>query len=221
VTVREGDVELLDDVDLRLPGGSTVAVVGRSGAGKSVLAALAARLRDPDEGQILLDDVPLQELSHDALRTSVGCAFERPVLVGRTVGDAIGFGRDDEQVRAAAKANHADEFIERLPRGYDTPLAEAPLSGGEAQRLGLARAWHAERALVLDDATSSLDMVTEMQISRALTEDPRRRTRVIVTHRTSTAARADLVVWLDAGRVQAVGTHDELCDNSSYRQVFG
>jgi ATP-binding cassette, subfamily B, bacterial RamA/AmfB len=221
VTVRAGDAVLLDGVDLALPGGAAVAVIGRSGAGKSVLAALAARLRDPDDGQVLLDGIPLAELSHEALRGAVCCAFERPVLVGATVAEAIGPELDLDLVRAAARSTHAHEFVSRLPQGYHTRLTEAPMSGGEAQRLGLARAWQAERLLVLDDATSSLDMVTEMQISHTLTGDHGGRTRLIVTHRVTTAARADLVVWLEGGRVRAVGPHDQLWDEPAYREVFG
>ncbi len=221
VTASSGGTALLDGIDLTLPGGAAIAVVGRSGAGKSVLAALAARLRDPDVGRVLLDGVPLTELDHDELRAAVGCAFERPVLVGGTVADAISLGRGSYDVRAAAQATHAHEFASRLPQGYDTPLADTPMSGGEAQRLGLARAWGAERLLVLDDATSSLDMVTEMQISRTLTDAGGDTTRLIVTHRASTAARADLVVWLAAGRVRAVGAHDELWDEPEYRENFG
>lgn len=221
VTARSGDSTLLQDIDLTVPGGAAVALVGPSGAGKSVLAALAARLRDPDDGQVLLDGVPLSELSHQALRTAVGCAFERPVLVGGTVADAIGMGLAVDRVQAAARATHAHEFVSRLPHGYNTALSDAPMSGGEAQRLGLARAWHAQRLLVLDDATSSLDMVTEMQISRTLTTDHSRRTRLIITHRVSTAARADVVVWLQDGRVRAVGSHEQLWDEPEYRKVFG
>ena len=223
VTVREDGRTLLDGVDLTVPGGAAVAVVGRSGAGKSVLAELAARLREPDAGQVLLDGVPLPELRHAALRAAIGCAFERPVLVGGTVADAIGMGQDLDRVRAAVRATHAHDFVSRLPQGYDTPLADAPMSGGEVQRLGLARAWHAGRLLVLDDATSSLDMVTEMQISRTLVgaNGDGGRTRLIVTHRAATAARADLVVWLDAGRVRAVGPHARLWRNPEYREVFG
>jgi ATP-binding cassette subfamily B protein len=232
VTVRDGETTLLDSIDLSVPGGTAVAVVGRSGAGKSTLAAVAARLREPDAGQVLLDGVPLGELSHQALRAAVGCAFERPVLVGGTVADAIGLGRNGTPVEAAARATHAHEFVSRLPDGYRTPLAEAPMSGGEAQRVGLARAWHAERLLVLDDATSSVDMVTEMQISRTLTEDhgrrsdpgsarTRRRTRLIVTHRAATAARADLVVWVADGRVRGLGPHRDLWSDPAYREVFG
>ncbi|MFC0108510.1 ABC transporter ATP-binding protein [Kibdelosporangium aridum] len=220
ITVYRGETAVLDDVTLTLPGGKAIAVVGRSGAGKSTLAAVAARLTEPANGDVLLDDVPLKFLAHEDLRKAIGCAFDRPVLVGGTVADAIGMGRAGD-VRSAAKATHAHEFVSRLPRGYNTPLAEAPMSGGEAQRLGLARAWNAERLLVLDDATSSLDMVTEMQIGRTLTEDHGHRTRLIITHRVATAAKADLVVWLDSGRVRAVGPHEVLWRDPAYQAVFG
>lgn len=206
---------LLSDVSFVVPGGSVVAVVGRSGAGKSVLASLAARLRDPVVGAVLLDGVPLSSLSHRELRSAVGCAFERPCLVGATVSSAIGPGFE-----SAARATYAHEFVSRLPLGYDTPLSSAPMSGGELQRVGLARAWSASRLLVLDDATSSVDMVTEMRIGVAMAEAGGR-TRVVVTHRLSTAARADLVVWLDEGRVVGVGEHEELWQRPEYREVFG
>jgi ATP-binding cassette subfamily B protein len=219
VSVRADGVPLLADIDLTVPGGSVAAVVGHSGAGKSVLAALAARLRDPDEGQVVLDGVPLTTVRHEVLRTAVACAFERPVLVGSTVFDAI--GPDLASAEAAARAVHAHEFVSRLPDGYHTPLPDAPMSGGEYQRLGLARAWRADRLLVLDDATSSLDMVTEMQIGATLTGPADPRTRLIVTHRAATAARADLVVWLDRGRIRAVGPHEQLWESGDYREVFG
>lgn len=220
VSVDGADGPLLADVNLSLPGGTTVAVVGSSGAGKSVLAALVARLRDPDRGRVLLDGVPLPELSHAALRSAIGVAFERPALFGTTVAAAIGAGDTDrERVVAAARATHAHGFVSRLPSGYDTLLAEAPLSGGEAQRLGLARAWHADRLLLLDDATSNLDTATEVEISNVLTAG-RERSRLIVTHRARTAERADLVVWLDRGRVRSVGTHRELWLAEDYRRVF-
>lgn len=204
---------LLTGVSFVVPGGCVAAVVGRSGAGKSVLASVAARLRDPSSGTVLLDGVALSSLSHNELRDAVGCAFERPRLVGATVGEAVGS-------EEAARAVYAHEFVTRLPLGYDTPLVDAPMSGGELQRLGLARAWPASRLLVLDDATSSVDMVTEMRIGAALA-GAGGRTRLVVSHRLSTAARADLVVWLEGGCVRAVGTHEELWGQRGYREVFG
>lgn len=214
----------LRGIDLVVPGGSSVAVVGRSGTGKSLLAALAGRLTDPDRGEVLLDGVPLRRLSAGALGRAVGYAFERPVLVGDTIADAVGLGRDTPDrgaVHAAARAACADAFVRRLPGGYDTPPQEAPMSGGERQRLGLARAFaHGERLLVLDDATSSLDTVTERQVGRALSGELGGRTRLIVAHRAATAAAADRVVWLDGGRIRAYGAHATLWRDPDYRAVF-
>ncbi|MEU4832452.1 ABC transporter ATP-binding protein [Streptosporangium sp. NPDC023615] len=240
------DAGVLRGVDLVVPGGRAVAVVGRSGAGKSLLAAVAGRLTDPDRGTVRLDGVPLSELSSEALRAAVGYAFERPVLLGGTVGGTVALGADDapasasvpgspsgsgrdprcasgrdEVVRAAARAARADAFVRRLPLGYDTPLEEAPMSGGERQRLGLARAFaQGRRLLVLDDATSSLDTVTERQVARALSGELRDRTRLIVTHRAATAAAADRVIWLDDGRVRAFADHRSLWADPAYRAVF-
>ncbi|MCI0385927.1 ABC transporter ATP-binding protein [Streptomyces sp. CNQ085] len=224
VTAVRGGREVLRGVDLVVPGGTTVAVVGRSGAGKSTLAALAGRLADPDEGQVLLDGVPLDGIGSAELRREVGHAFERPALFGETVGEAVAFGAYDPgpgAVEDAARAASADAFVRRLPAGYGTALADAPLSGGEFQRLGLARAFaHAGRLLVLDDATSSLDSVTELQVSRALTGRVRPGTRLLIAHRVSSAARADLVAWLEDGRVRAVGPHEVLWELPDYRAVF-
>ncbi|MFJ3723375.1 ATP-binding cassette domain-containing protein [Streptomyces sp. NPDC090045] len=226
VRVVRGGSTVLDAISLVIPGGSTVAVVGRSGAGKTLFAAVAGRLTDPDAGEVLLDGVRLRELTAGALRREVGHAFDRPVLFGDTVGDAIGFGAGPapgpEAVRAAARAAGADPFVRRLPHGYGTRLTDAPMSGGEVQRLGLARAFcHAGRLLVLDDATSSLDTVTAREVERALAHRIRPGTRIVVAHRLSSAVRADLVVWLEDGRMRAVGTHGELWQHEpAYRAVF-
>ncbi|MFD3688492.1 ABC transporter ATP-binding protein [Nocardiopsis sp. NPDC058631] len=225
VGVALDGVWVLRGVDLRVPGGLTVAVVGRSGSGKSTLGAVAGRLTAPDEGEVLLDGVPLGAVAADVLRREVGFAFERPSLQGDTVGDAIASGAETapvERVRSAARAAGADDFVRALPRGYATPLDEAPLSGGELQRLGLARAFaHAGRLMILDDATSSLDTATERLVDRALACEVRPGTRVVIAHRLSTAARADLVVWLEGGRVRAVRTHAELWRDPDYRAAFG
>ncbi|MEU2116327.1 ABC transporter ATP-binding protein [Streptomyces sp. NPDC016459] len=231
VGVARDGVPLLTDVTLTVDGGSTVAVVGRSGAGKSTLAAVAGRLTDPDAGRVLLDGVDLAELPHAALRGATAYAFARPVLdggpaatVGSAVAAGIGPGRGPattaEIVRAATAAG-ADAFIRLLPRGYDTPLDEAPFSGGESQRLGLARAFiGAGRLMILDDAMSSLDTATERQVELALSTLPRPCTKVIVAHRVSTAARADRVVWLEAGRVRRYAPHHRLWEDPDYRAVF-
>ncbi|MFC4535041.1 ABC transporter ATP-binding protein [Sphaerisporangium dianthi] len=221
VTVRVDGRPALRDVGLSVPGGAALAVVGRSGSGKSLFAAVAGRLVDPDEGEVLLDGVPLRRLGRAALRQAVGYAFERPVLFGGTLGEAIAVGRPAGAATAAARAAAADPFIRKLPRSYETPIGEAPMSGGERQRVGLARAFtHGGRLLILDDATSSLDTVTEYQVARALTEELRDRTRVIVAHRAATAARADLVVWLEDGRIRARGRHETLWHDPAYRAVF-
>jgi ATP-binding cassette, subfamily B, bacterial len=224
VTVNVGGQRVLDRLDLVVPGGTSVAVVGRSGTGKSLLAALAGRLIDPDEGQVLLDGVPLHHLDRSELRREVGYGFDRPALIGETLTDVVGFGQhapDQTQVEHAARAACADSFIRRLPQGYRTRFADAPMSGGEIQRVGLARAFaHAGRVLILDDATSSLDTVTELQISHALTEELGARTRLIVAHRASTAARTDFVAWLDGHRIRALGPHHELWNDPDYRAIF-
>ncbi|MCX4817173.1 ABC transporter ATP-binding protein/permease [Streptomyces sp. NBC_01239] len=225
VTARHGERTVLDGIDLVIPGGTTLAVVGRSGAGKSLLAAIAGRLTDPDAGEVLLDGVPLHALRHDALRTAIGYAFDRPALLGTTIEDTIAFGPhppSPTRVREAARFAHADPFIRRLPHGYATPVADAPHSGGESQRLGLARAFaHDTRVLILDDALSSLDTITEHRITNSLTGPDTTGTRLLIAHRATTAARADLVAWLDRGRVRAVGTHTELWGLAGYRGVFG
>jgi ATP-binding cassette subfamily B protein len=224
VTAVRGGETVLHGLNLTVPGGACVAVVGRSGAGKSVLAALAGRLADPEDGIVALDGRPLSELSRDELRDAVAYAFERPVLLGDTLADALAFGRGPVppgQVVAAARAARADEFVRLLPDGYDTPPGGAPLSGGEYQRLGLARAFaHPGRLLILDDATSSLDTVTELHVARALLEGQRGRTRLLTTHRAGTAARADLVAWLDSGRLRALAPHRELWPDPDYRALF-
>ncbi|MFK4150156.1 ABC transporter ATP-binding protein [Streptomyces sp. NPDC004065] len=207
-----------------VPGGLSAAVVGRSGAGKSVLAAVAGRLIVPDEGEVLLDGTPLGRLTRSCLRAEVGFAFARPVLGDGTVAEAVAAGArtvSPQRVRQALRVAGADTFVRRLPDRYDTRLADAPLSGGEHQRLGLARAFaHAGRLLVMDDATSSLDTVTEHAVDQALRRSLGASTRLVVAHRPSVAARADLVIWLEGGRVRAVGTHRHLWKQADYRAVF-
>ncbi|WP_435642416.1 ABC transporter transmembrane domain-containing protein [Streptomyces sp. H49] len=224
VRAGRGGRTVLDGVDLVVPGGTVLAVVGRSGTGKSLLAEVAGRLTDPDAGEVVLDGVPLRDLRHAELRGAVGYAFERPALLGTTIEDTLRFGlsaASPAAVRAAARRACADDFVRRLPHGYATRLADAPRSGGESQRLGLARAFaHGGRLLILDDALSSLDTITERHITRSLLDAGPGPTRLLIAHRAATAARADAVAWLDGGRVRAVGPHRELWRQAEYRAVF-
>ncbi|MFC5754624.1 ABC transporter transmembrane domain-containing protein [Actinomadura rugatobispora] len=224
VTVRIGGRTVLDRLDLTVPAGAGVAVVGASGTGKSVLVSLMGRLVDPHEGRVELDGVPVTAVAPPELRRAVAYAFERPALLGATVHDMIAYARPEagrDEVRRAARTAAADDFVLALPAGYDTPLDRAPLSGGELQRLGLARAALTDaRVLVLDDATSSLDTATEVKVTRALQRLLARRTSLVVARRPATAARADLVAWLDGGRIRALAPHADLWPDPEYRAVF-
>ena len=157
----------------------------------------------------------MTSIGRAALRRAVVYAFDRPALFGGTPREAIAFGvsrPSTAQILAAARDAAASEFLRRLPAGLDTPSAQAPMSGGEIQRIGLARAFaHADQArlLILDDAMSSLDTVTEMRVSQALTTHRGGRTCLIIAHRAATAARADLVAWLDRGKLRALRPHHE------------
>ncbi|MFD8493861.1 ABC transporter ATP-binding protein [Amycolatopsis sp. NPDC059657] len=227
----QGTVELrqvtvagaLEELDLTVLGGTYLAVVGRSGSGKSVLVEVLGGLRPPDHGQVLLDGVALSQLRTEELRAVVGYAFERPALLGATVAEAVGYGSwaGDGAVEDACRRAQVHDVVVRLPLGYHTPLTETPLSGGEAQRLGLARAIvHNPKILILDDATASLDTVTEAAVEQAIESALPGRTRIVVTHRATTAARADLVAWLEDGRVRAVAPHRTLMREPGYRAVF-
>ncbi len=224
VTVMGTDGPVIENLDLTVPGGVELAVVGASGSGKSVLAALAGRLIDPDAGMVSLDGVALPQLSHEALRGAVGYAFERPAPLGETVGETIGLGAEPQRVERAAVAAAADGFIRKLPDGYETPLERAPLSGGETQRLGLARALARAgaglRLIVLDDATAALDTVTEARVGAAMESATAGRTRIVIARRAAAAARADLVAWLENGALRALAPHHELWAEPEYRALL-
>ena len=224
VTVRAGSQRLLTAVDLDVPAGATVAVVGRSGAGKSTLALVAGGLVHPDDGDVLLDGEPLGGLDALDRRDAIAFAFDVPHLVGSTVADALGYGlgaANRADLHRALERAQATGFVARLPGGLDAELAGAPFSGGERQRLGLARALvRRPRLLILDDATSSLDTVTEARVQDAIATAAGESTTIVVAHRIATAARADLVAWLDGGVLRRVGAHADLWHDPAYRAVF-
>ncbi len=214
-----GGPPVLEDVDLRIPAGTAVAVVGSTGSGKTTLAYLIPRFYDPTEGQVLIDGVDVRKIRLEELRSAVAVVFEEPFLFSATIRDNIAFGdpeAGDDQVRLAARLAQAHDFIVDLPDGYDTMVGERglSLSGGQRQRIALARAMLRDpRVLILDDATSSVDAVTEAEIRDALRTVMAGRTTIIVAHRVSTLALAERVVLIDEGRVVATGTHEELLAN--------
>jgi len=222
-----GEDPVLRDLDLRIGAGERVALVGTSGSGKSTVTALVSRFYDPQAGVVRLDGHDVRDVTLASLRRQVAVAFEESFLFSDTVRANIAYGRPDatdEQIRYAARAAAAEEFIAELPQGYDTPIGERglTLSGGQRQRVALARAILADpRILVLDDATSAVDARTEERIHAALREVLPGRTTVLVAHRVSTLHLADRVVVLDEGRVVDEGTHAELVErNAAYRALL-
>jgi ATP-binding cassette subfamily B protein len=219
---------VLHGLNLDVPAGTTVALVGHTGAGKSTIAKLLARFYDPTEGRIAIDDVDLRNVSQASLRRQLGIVPQEGFLFAGTVAENIAFARPGvarDEVIAAARAVGADEFIERLEDGYETQLGErgSRLSLGQRQLVAFARALLADpRILILDEATSSVDIGTERKIERALRRLLHGRTAFIIAHRLSTIRDADLIVVLEHGQVVEQGSHDELiAARGLYTSLYG
>jgi ATP-binding cassette subfamily B protein len=217
---------VLSEVDLDVPAGRTIALVGATGSGKTSLVSLISRLYDVSDGRVLLDGADVREVSVRSLRRAIAVVSDDPFLFSATVAENIAYARPDaprEEIELAASRAQAHEFVERLPKGYDTRVGERglTLSGGQRQRLAIARALLADpRVLILDDATSSVDASTEQSIKLALAEAMAGRTTFVIAHRLSTIALADEIAVLDHGRITAHGNHHELLETSElYREI--
>lgn len=221
------DAPVLRDVSLDVPAGSSLGILGPTGAGKTTLVQLLPRFYDPTEGEITLDGVPLDDLDLGELTAAVAIVFQEPFLFSATVADNIAYGRPGlprERIVACAKLAAAHEFIGRLPKGYDTIVGErgVSLSGGQRQRLTIARALASDpRVLVFDDATASVDAVTEKELFEGIRAAAAGRTTLVISQRITSLRWCDRIAVLDRGRVTDTGTHDELMARSAlYREVF-
>ncbi len=240
--VTEGDVEfrhvsfryykssegkVLDDISLRIRGGSTVGIIGSTGSGKSTLVSMIARLYDPDEGEVLVDGINAKDYSLYNLREGVGMVLQKNVLFSGTIEDNLRWGGGDcdmETLRAAADHAQADDFVMGFADGYASDIGQGGtnVSGGQKQRLCIARALLKKpKILILDDSTSAVDTATEARIRASFRQDLRDTTKIIIAQRISSVKDADCIFVMSEGRLTGVGTHEELLEtNTDYREIY-
>ena len=224
---KNSEESVLDHINLTIPAGATVGVIGSTGCGKTTLVSLISRLYDVDEGQVLVDGVDVREYSLRHLRDGVGMVLQKNTLFSGSIAENLRWGNEhatDDEVRQAAALAQADKFISTFSEGYDTLLEQggANVSGGQKQRLCIARALLKKpRILILDDSTSAVDTATEAQIRRAFRENLAGATKIIIAQRISSVQDADQIVVMDDGRITGVGTHAQLlADNAAYQEIY-
>jgi ATP-binding cassette subfamily B protein len=222
-----GGEPVLNRVSFDAQPGQTIALLGATGSGKTTIINLLPRFYDPSAGAILIDAHDIRDVAIDSLRKQIGIVLQETNLFSGTIRDNIAFGRSDasmEDVIAAAHAAEAHDFIMEFPQGYDTPVGErgSTLSGGQKQRVAIARALLLDpRILILDDSTSSVDLMTEYRIQQALDRLMQGRTSFVIAQRISTVLNADQILVLDKGIIAAHGTHEELMETSEiYTQIY-
>lgn len=218
---------VLNKVSFEAQPGQTIALLGATGSGKTTIINMIPRFYDVSEGQVLIDGIDIRDVTIDSLRSQIGIVLQETNLFSGTIRDNIAFGRPDatdEEVFAASKAAAAHDFIETFPQGYDTPVGErgVTLSGGQKQRIAIARALILDpRLLILDDSTSSVDLITEYHIQRALDNLMKGRTSFVIAQRISTVVNADQIIVLEKGKIVAVGKHLDLMEHSPiYAEIY-
>ncbi|MEO6908289.1 MAG: ABC transporter ATP-binding protein, partial [Abditibacteriaceae bacterium] len=218
---------VLQNINLHVEKGEVVALVGASGAGKSTIVQLVPRFFDPQKGRVLIDDVDVRDFKLRSLRSQIGMVAQETLLFSGTLRENLLYGKPgatDEELSAAVRAAYVDEFVESMPRDYDTMLGErgARLSGGQKQRIAIARAFLTDpRILILDEATSALDSESEELIQEALVELMKGRTNIVIAHRLSTILGADRIAVMEHGRILDIGPHEELLHrNVQYAKLY-
>jgi subfamily B ATP-binding cassette protein MsbA len=219
--------EVLKDINLHAEPGQIIAIVGRSGAGKTSFVNLIPRFYDPTRGRVLIDGIDVRTVKQQSLRRQIGMVLQDTFLFNGTVRENLLYGKLDateEEMIEAAKAAYADSFIREMPNGYDTEIGERgiKLSGGQKQRIAIARAILADpRIMILDEATSSVDSESEYYIHRAMDQLMQGRTTFVIAHRLSTIRHADIIVTLESGRVVEIGDHNTLMErNGTYSHLY-
>lgn len=224
---KNSEESVLNNINLTIPAGKTVGIIGSTGCGKSTLVSMIPRLYDTDEGEVLVDGVNVKDYSLYQLREGVGMVLQKNTLFSGTIAENLRWGdkdAEDEQMIQAAAYAQADKFVSTFSDGYDTLLDQGGtnVSGGQKQRLCIARALLGKpKILILDDSTSAVDTATEAQIRRALSEELAGSTKIIIAQRISSVQQADMIVVMNDGAITGVGTHDELMQNNNeYREIY-